>query len=62
MDESDLPGDMTVTTRLKDQTCMPGLMDMHVHIITAFARWVHKQPDGILPTMPMGLSSSQSEH
>ena len=40
MDESDLPGDVTVTTRLEDQTCMPGLMDMHVHIIS------ESSPDG----------------
>ena len=40
MDESDLPGDMTVTTRLEGQTCMPGLMDMHVHIIS------ESSPDG----------------
>ena len=32
MDESDLSGDVTVTTRLEGQTCMPGLMDMHVHL------------------------------
>ena len=49
MDESDLSRDLTVTTRLEGQTCMPGLMDMHVHIISESSPMASLSNSGGIP-------------